>query len=594
MDCRVGSSLHRPGTWAAAAVALLVAFRIVPTLAPGGDLGVDVGLVCAGALLAHAPGDGALDRWAGLLRRGLPAYLACLGLTVVASSMFLVDTTFTFRTAVAASFGGANGYLLWAEAPVHGPHALANPVTHLWAVGVAAQAALLVLALVQLGRRWTPQRPWLPLAVGTLASAIGYLLLLPVVRLTAFYTPPFRLWELGLGTLVGLLGARRTLPRAWAGVGIAAVTAAVAFPHGLGPWPQVATVLGTGLILASGEPGPPPLASRAYAAYLWHWPVLALVGQTIDLTPAHGALAVVAIAGLTEATARLTAVDGDRPRLARGALGGALAVTALVGLLSWHPVFLGDHRPALWWYDEEPCFSERFVPAQHEGCLVPSTAAERRVFLVGDSHARMHLPAIRAALPQAEILFLALGNNCGILPAAVVPPEVDAKTRCGDFNALVRRQLAMHSRPDDLVVVGSFHRYVTTEAASAATAAHLEDLAAAVAPSSVVLLGDTPSLPYPTTGLSCQAHPWNRRRPERCAFPRASSLARQAHHDAALRRAAQAPNVRHLPLHDLLCEGEVCGAYKDGVLLYLDSDHLTIEGSLLLTEPLRRFLAAGD
>jgi len=69
-------------------------------------------------------------------------------------------------------------------------------------------------------------------------------------------------------------------------------------------------------------------------------------------------------------------------------------------------------------------------------------------------------------------------------------------------------------------------------------------------------------------------------RQSKCAAPKSDIEAYEALYSESLRQVVNAyPQVRLVPLRDLLCEGETCSMVKNGVLMYRDNNHLNILGS---------------
>jgi hypothetical protein len=66
--------------------------------------------------------------------------------------------------------------------------------------------------------------------------------------------------------------------------------------------------------------------------------------------------------------------------------------------------------------------------------------------------------------------------------------------------------------------------------------------------------------------------------------------AQLAYYRPILTAVARSPNVSILPLIDQLCDSRFCGGARDGVLLFFDGDHLSVEGGTLLTDVFFRLL----
>ncbi len=300
----------------ALAVGAVIVFhaRLFPL--PGGFVGVDVFFVVSGflitrLLLGELARSGRLSLaafWARRARRLLAA--AALAVVVTALGTHLLLPPLTQRsvaTDVAAAatfssnlvFADRLGSYFGAQLGLSTP----SPLLHFWSLAVEEQFYLCwPLLLVALTRRPRQYRRLLLVAVGT-AGALGVALaawMTPRAPSWAFFLLPTRMGELLAGALLAVIGTQVRLVApvvraalGWAGLAVL-LAVFLSFDETT-PWPGTAVlvpVLATMAVILGGSARRVPWAPirvlgggglqwvgrHSYALYLWHWPVLVLVG----------------------------------------------------------------------------------------------------------------------------------------------------------------------------------------------------------------------------------------------------------------------------------------------------------------------------
>jgi peptidoglycan/LPS O-acetylase OafA/YrhL len=520
----------------ALAVGLVLLYHLWPNRLPGGFVGVDVffvisGFLIGGHLLAEAEGTGRvrLGRfWARRARRLLPASLLVLLFVAVATAALaptsaksdfhhqVVGSVFYVQNWVLAQ--QAVDYLAIGDVP--------SPVQHYWSLAVEEQLYIglpLVLAAVL----WLTGR-----RRAALVAVLGVLCLLSFAWSVlstqsdpgiAYFSTLTRAWEFLAGSLLAAVAWRSTgrFAGALAGlVGTAAVVASAFLLDGRSVFPgwiAVVPVLGTVLIIGTGDRSPIGLLSRwrpvtwlgdvSYAVYLWHWPLIVLVPYATDvpLTTLHKGAIVLATLVLASASTYLVEQPIQRsPRLRTGRPGRLV----LVGLLAASLTIAGGSALGARSASQEQqrqlaetrerflngdvhCLGAAALDPQVTGCDVPadllfpppSSAAvddynraecwatngvsdlhlcgfgsedpdAKRVLAVGDSHNNVYLPAYES-LAAERGWHLDVAGRAGCSWSV---REQDGPTRIADECNAWRDAVADHlatSEPYDLILTTS-------------------------------------------------------------------------------------------------------------------------------------------
>ena len=296
----------------------------------GGFVGVDVffvisGFLITGLLLREHERTGRIsfrDFYVRRVRRIIPAAVLTLIVTVAAS--FLVFTPARamgiLGDAFWSLFFGQNWHLAVVGTDYFQADGLVTPLQHYWSLAVEEQFYLiwpwLLLLIFVVGSRalkWGPRALRLAagVAIGVISIAsFGWAVWESANNPTVAYFSTFsRAWELGLGALLAVLGTSldripRVIRPVLAWIGLAAlvtslfvVTDTSNFPA---PWAAL-PVVATGLIIAAGDqrtlvpltnPVSGYLGNISYSLYLWHFPVIVILGALIPPGPAFYIVAV--------------------------------------------------------------------------------------------------------------------------------------------------------------------------------------------------------------------------------------------------------------------------------------------------------------
>ncbi len=310
------------------AVYLVLLFHAGLGFLDGGFIGVDLFFVLSGFLvsnviLSEIDSTGHLNLgkfYARRIRRLLPAALVVI---VATSLVFLLVTPLIRRLplvgdAQSALLYVANWNFLLKQEDYFAANVSESPFLHFWSLAIEEQFYLffpvLLLVLVRAARR----RPWvLPAALTALfVLSLGSQLVWSVRDQTwAYYGTDARLYQLLAGALlaVALRSMDRRVPTSAANVGALAGLVGMLVlgsslldvsPTARGIGATVASVaLVGGLMLADTSPlarllsrhTPVYLGQVSYGTYLWHWPVILVIQQVLEIRPITMAVLAVGI-----------------------------------------------------------------------------------------------------------------------------------------------------------------------------------------------------------------------------------------------------------------------------------------------------------
>jgi peptidoglycan/LPS O-acetylase OafA/YrhL len=268
----------------------------------GGFVGVDVFFVISGflitSLILKEIGENNFSLvmfWERRIRRIFPALFAVVLATIVAGWFLYFPDDFNLlgKSALAQAILMSNVFF-WRQTGYFAPGIDTKPLLHTWSLAVEEQFyvlfPLLLIFLAWRKRSAIPQAIfWL--GIGSFALSVVGCYFMPA---PTFYLLPTRAWELMVGAFLAAIPGRQlsnpflneTIGLSGLGLVLYAVfvyTSNTRFP-GLAALPPC---LGAALIICSGSGMKPALTNRmlalkpvvfigliSYSLYLWHWPVL--------------------------------------------------------------------------------------------------------------------------------------------------------------------------------------------------------------------------------------------------------------------------------------------------------------------------------
>ena len=634
------------------AVCLVVAYHASPRRFHGGFIGVDVffvlsGYLITGLLVREITETGRLSLagfYARRARRLLPASaLVFLG-TILACSLFLspVQQYHLGDSGSHTALYISNFWFLRQATNYFAPAIGNNPFLHTWSLAVEEQFYLvwpMIVLLSLRGRR--PRQTLFTIMVLITASSLAVSVWLTrTVAPWAFFSPAARAWEFAIGGVALLLAPQevrvsRGLRAIASWLGFAAILGAAVLLQGEAGWPgwrALIPVLGTVAILHGRVPqigaakilelpASQWLGRLSYSWYLWHWPLLAVAaamhpfGLTVSERFFDTVVCVVGSLVLAAATHALleNPIRFSRylaPRRALSLAGAGLITVVTAGTaFMWqnsasraaHSLERGTTVQALKGPDgpDGTCPDGGLRGTDVVECVGGNPASNFTVALFGDSHADQWFPTFKAiandrgwrivlirkpACPTARLTIFNIAlhrpyTECDIWREAAIKRILEMRPAAV---VISNRQLQTFSPglngPNATWREGSRKTLETLDSAGLRT----------------ILLRDTPSprLNIPDC-LSGDSSWWARKRASGnnpCTLDRADAL-----NDGVFRAEQEASaGLRHvhiLDLSDLFCDGAVCPAVKNGVMVYRDESHISGEFARSLAPALDHRLA---
>jgi len=608
----------------AVAVIFVVVYHAGLPFLPGGLNGVDIFFVISGYLItsllsreADVSGGINLARfYARRARRLLPAATVVV-LAVCLTEAILVSPLVQYRVlkdAAATMLYSSNIYFSHAKRSYFFPGVPPSPLIHTWSLGVEEQFyivwPIILLIFIRL-RASVTVRVW-SLSLLTLGSFAVFIWLIGFSETEAFFQAPARAWEFGAGGLASFVPIpwlkRNKILCKWAGIaGLLALilsaafcTTSVKFPASLAVITVVASV--TVLVAGAGASNSPTtdllklppfqyLGRISYSLYLWHWPVISIAkaalsneSLTLDAACVVGSILLAALTyAVVEKPIRNNMALRSRSRasLAIAALSTTICMT---GFAAW--------RAVLFHSDQFRKFEKVIedVPSLYAlGCGthdIPSMCSFGEtskpimtVVLYGDSHAAQWFRPLKE-IAEAQHWKLVTMIKVGCSPMRI---ESDRRENPRENNICdLWRKLSLAKIQElhpDMIILSSSSRYpppgnptglislLEWEQKSRETFVML-----AGSGNSLRFIRDTPHFDYNVPSCLAQQE-WNGH--AQCGPSFRSKALDYDIYDAEVRAGARIANFKFIDMSDAIFDGDKLEPQKNGVVLFMDGDHLT-------------------
>ena len=630
----------------AVAVLSVIGFHYEVPRMTGGFVGVDIFFVISGylisqLLLKEISATKTLDfvRFYGRrAKRLLPASLFMTIATLLVGYMTLApfEQIEVAKSAQASALYATNVWLLHRAMNYFSPESSLNPFLHTWSLSVEEQFYLVWPAFLLVASRFGRRALVVAMLLLTAGSFIGCLYLTYTKQAWAFYFSPARAWEFGAGALVAIGPAANWARKSGSGaiIGWAAFAALIISCFAINEFfsfPGVVAiipVLATALLLLTGEnaAGPSMLlttapfqffGTRSYAMYLWHWPIAVLGSVFVSVNAAtYSAFFVLTVVLASFSYSWLEHPIRASRWLAEGSvraigLGGALTVVGAVsGLLS----LIIAHQAADPTQAKIISATSKFSVSNEAGCIVGFTTDKplrcvfgaqnyrKTIVLFGDSHADQWTTALASIAEQhGWRLVTYLKASCSVAEIPVYNMRLRRLSpECAKWRQEAIAQIA-NDHPDAVLVAQFSGGYVkgpfTNLGSNAVDVDAWEDGVRTVleelttSSRNVVILRDNPT-PYHPVGTCLARAEWRGLSFDACNRELVQTTS-QPVLLAEQRAVASFDTARMIDLTPAICRDTICPAVRDGVVVYRDANHLTVDFTLVLKNELENSLAVG-
>ena len=637
-------SRYRPeidGLRAFAVVAVIIN-HFNKEILPNGYLGVDIFFVISGFVITSSlylrPSKNFKDFISGFYERRIKRLVPALSIFVLIMSILICffnpNSLLSLETGLFSLFGLSNIYLLKHSTDYFAQSTQLNVFTHTWSLGVEEQFYILFPLLIWFsgfGRQTKNgvRNLFLILSSLTIASLIGFLFLYPINQSAAYFLMPTRFWEMASGSLL-FIGLRKSkyieqfLEKVPPILSLTLIIGVMYLPISLATISTIAVVIlslflidslkkGTALYTFFTNPKVVYIGQISYSLYLWHWGVLAISRWTIGIYWWTVPFQVVIIFGLAVASYKYieTPLRKDNWFAKRWKTfvvsgGVLLAISTSIQLARKFPLlrtnlFLGSSQfwQSTWWRDSDGKYieychvQEEFNISKIEECLGQprSDNAKGNAFIIGDSHARNYVGAVREALPNREVRYLTMGWGCAFLPENLINKKVDQKVSCINYVKNVSEYIQKNKMPGDLVFIGQSlldqNKYGIRE--SDAYFSHIKKFATSIGDNSIPIIIFDGTFP-PGDPYLCQKEVW-RPFPDKknCQKTLEQTISAYSKFDEFGRKITKdSQNIYYIPLRTGLCVGEICGQYtSQGTQIWHDFGHISEQASQELAKLLK-------
>ena len=589
----------------------------------GGFVGVDIFFVISGFLITTIIHTEIQENRFSLVhfyerraRRILPALFAVVAASCIAAALLLFPDQYrSFARSVVATAIFASSILFYRESGYFDLASEEKPLLHTWSLSVEeiyyVFFPLLMLAIAYVAPRLRIAVLTL-LGIGSFAIAVIALQADPKSK-SAFFLPHARAWEFLIGSLLAILPSR-FFDRPWlmqiaATVGLILVLAPVSLYSAETTFPGFAAIppcLGTALIIAAGRANRTAIGQLlsnsalvyigliSYSLYLWHWPMLVFARAY-----AGGELSIwqsLCVIALSLVVAALSLRFIERPFRGKSSLiskrqvlqFSAAGIVAFIGMglhgdltEGWISRYPADKVAIFTAHDDRDQRRKRClsIATDAPGCTYGEQNAAPKIGLWGDSHAAVYAQMLGGlAAERGNSVLVHTMPSCPPVAGWALPRH-SWRDACLKFQARAFERFKSSPSIEWIILAGRFDGYPFAEASSpfrARLEATIRDLQAAGKRIAVVYPVPYPGkdVPLVLKQLTVEGETPNDMRQPIGDFRR--GFAREI---KFLDDLVKSHGLMPIKPHAKMCDGTACYFYRDGVIYYHDSHHLSLTGA---------------
>lgn len=623
----------------AVAVLSVVLFHINAAWLPGGFIGVDIFFVISGYLITKnilTENERGVFTLSGFYRRRIKRILPALSTVIivtliVAQFIFLPeDLERLSYSAIASQMSVANIYFTYfLDTSYFASNASLEPLLHIWSLGVEEQFYLFwpLIIVASINRFRSRSVVIVVLLITVLSFILGELLLDSYAKFS-YYMLPSRVGELLIGALVYFASKsqlryfdNRIVAESISLIGITLIGVSLFLLNENSGFPGFAAFpasFGTGLLIFSNGLRPTLIARYlswrpivavglvSYSLYLWHWPVLTFAKYLYgnDLSVKHTIIAVVIMTLLTLLSYLIIEKPARQSNKRFSQLLVRQFVVPTVGIIAISIGFISTNGLGFYQMSDEyqtslakskavPLHAGRFKYVCSENskgddqfaipeCII-NAIKEPNVLLWGDSTARHYVGMVGELASKYKFSFRNVSqSSCPPILSGI--EQYTNKTHrqgCLDMLPQVFDNLDNYNV---IILGGLWSTYMSrgdrfSNKLTEAVKLFIDK------GKIVIILGQAPS--FSSYDRKCEQKsiklPWLSCE-NRFTVPRELS---ETTNFKIRDIVNQFNDAYYFEPHQILCDHEVCRPYVDNKLAYFDSNHFSMNGSILIGKKFR-------